>query len=157
MRHDATDLKHNKNKTNKNKQCSSKHWHERTITDDFYDVNEPRQVLSRTKWKVYQDAAYWINLKHFSMLPSLTNSVPADCMKNGEILYQKIHVQPRLSPRVIFKIARQSEKWKDKFNTTVVRVNPSQDEMTTEPKRRKQHIGRLVSAIMRHESLKAFV
>ena len=38
------------------------------------DVTKPRQVPCRTRWKVYQNAVCWINLKsHYS--------VPADCLE----------------------------------------------------------------------------
>ena len=55
--------------------------------DELYDVTE---VPYRTKWKVFQNAVYWINLKgaqdngvvpgqtHSSAM-ILDNSVPADC------------------------------------------------------------------------------
>ena len=61
-------------------------------TNETYDVKEPRVVSSRMKWKVYQNAVYWINLKsaqgsglRFQQTNSnaiiLDNSVPADCLE----------------------------------------------------------------------------
>ena len=61
-------------------------------TNETYDVKEPRVVPSRTKWKVYQNSVYWINLKsaqgsglRFQQTNSnaiiLDNSVPADCLE----------------------------------------------------------------------------
>ena len=32
--------------------------------DESYDVNGPREVLYRTKWKFYQNAVCWITLKN---------------------------------------------------------------------------------------------
>ena len=71
-------------------------------------------------WKVYQNAVYWIDLKsaqdrgdlHFwprSKAIILDNSVPADCLekvvhtKTDEILNEKIHLSPRLAPKVVLR------------------------------------------------------
>ena len=90
-----------------------------------HDVIKPRNVLCRTKWKVYQNAIYWINLKsaektgsafwqnHSNAIIS-DNSVLADCLesvvrtKSEEIQYQTTHFSPRLPPKVILKSAWQA-------------------------------------------------
>ena len=77
--------------------------------DQPYDVKEPRVVPYRTRWKVYQNAVYWINLKSAqdrglefwqknSNAIILDDSVPADWLEkvvshqSGEILNQKIRL-----------------------------------------------------------------
>ena len=79
-----------------------------------HDVTKPRQVLYRTRWKVYENAACRNNLNiaqgeglAFWQTPAnavvLCDAVPADCLgkvvhtKTEEILHQKIHCSPRLS------------------------------------------------------------
>ena len=60
--------------------------------DEPYDVTKPRQVPYRTRWKVYQNAVCWINLRSAqdeglafwqtrSNAIILHNSVPADCLE----------------------------------------------------------------------------
>ena len=60
--------------------------------DEPYDVKEPREVLFRTKWKVCQNAVYWINSKSAqdrrlvfwrtsANAIILDDSVPADCLE----------------------------------------------------------------------------
>ena len=73
--------------------------------DEPYDVTKPRKVPYKTKWNVYQDAVYWINLKNAqekglafwqtrSNAVILHDSVPADGLgkvvstRTEEILYQ---------------------------------------------------------------------
>ena len=36
--------------------------------EEDHDLTKPRQVQYKTKWKVFQDAIYWINLKKCSRL-----------------------------------------------------------------------------------------
>ena len=33
------------------------------LEDGPYDVTEPRDAFYRTKWKVHQNAVYWINVE----------------------------------------------------------------------------------------------
>ncbi len=80
--------------------------------DEPYDVKESREAPYRTKCNVYQNAVYWINLKHdqdrgLILWPTNSNaiilddSVPADCVekvvhhKTREILFQKILWTPQ--------------------------------------------------------------
>ena len=95
--------------------------------DELYDVKGPRQVPDGMKWKVHQNAVYWINLqsaqdrglifwqKHSNAI-IFDNSVPADCLfkkvvnlKTGEILDQKIRLSPRLPPKVFLKCVWQGQ------------------------------------------------
>ena len=79
----------------------------------------PREVPYRTNWEVYRSAVHWINLKsaqddkQISHAFILDNSVPADGLakvvhtNTEEILYQNIHLSPRLPPKVILRTAWQ--------------------------------------------------
>ena len=55
--------------------------------DESYDVTKPRNVQYKIKWKMYQDAVHWINLKRAqdswqtrSNAMILHDSVSADCL-----------------------------------------------------------------------------
>ena len=68
-----------------------------------FDVTKPRQVPCRTRWKVYQNALCWINLKsHYSVTERL--------------LYQKTRLSLRLPPKVLLMNAWQVQM----FNTMII-------------------------------------
>ena len=80
--------------------------------EKYHDVTKPRKVQCKTKWKVFQDAVCWINLRNHqdkglafwqtrSNATVLHDSMPADCVerlvntKTEETLYQKVSLFPR--------------------------------------------------------------
>ena len=118
--------------------------------DEPYDVTKPRGVLYRTKWKVYQNAVYWISLKSAqdrglafwqtnSNAVILAKTVPADCVektwyipKLKKFCIQKIHLSPRLPRRIIFKSAWQVQNEEVLHEGSTAELVA--DEMTTERK-----------------------
>ena len=113
--------------------------------DEPHDVTKPRQVPYRTRWKVNQDAVYWINLTSAqekglafwqtrSNAMVLDNPVPADCLqkvaptKTEEILCRKIHLSPSLPPKVILK-----SSWQDRHEDHDQRGTSAGEPVASEP------------------------
>ena len=100
-------------------------WHE----EEYQDVSKSRMVVQyKTKWKVFHDAIYWINLRKvqdegFEFWQTRSNAtilyvpVPADCVekvvytKTNEILYQKVSLSPRPTPKITLKDTWQVQRW----------------------------------------------
>ena len=99
--------------------------------DELYDVRDPRWVLYRTKWNVFQNAVYWIDLKSdqdsgliFWQTNSdaiiLNESVPAPTawkrwniaiLEKSCILYQKVRSSPRPPLRITLQVLDKPRHW----------------------------------------------
>ena len=109
---------------------------------------EPREKPHRTKWKVYQNAVYWINLKspqdrelvgkHIPVAIILDNYVPA-CLekveqtRTVEILFQKIPLSLRLPHKFLLKSGWQIQN-EGQVQHEGTKEKPVPDEMTIAPK-----------------------
>ena len=95
------------------------------------DLTKPRLASYKQKWKVHQDTVYWVEkqlaqrkgLKFYqtrSHAVILYDTLPACCIskaiviKSEEIVYEKVHVSPRLPPKISFK-----ENWMKELDSEV--------------------------------------
>ena len=88
---------------------------------DVIDLNVPRRAQNLHKaWKRHQDAVYWVDinlaiekgLKFYQTRSNaivLQETIPA-CgipkvvrMETGEVIYEKVHMSPRLPPKISLK------------------------------------------------------
>ena len=94
------------------------------LDEEYEDLSQPRRVHYKSKWRVTQDAIYWINLAKaqnngitlWQTRPHaiiLCDSVSADCIEKvlstryDNILYQKIPI-PRPPPKIVLTIKKCS-------------------------------------------------
>ena len=101
---------------------------------DDIDLNVPRHAqYLLNAWKRHQDTVYWVDInlaiyKGLQFYQTRSNAIilqetlPAYCipkvvrMKTGEVLYEKVYMSPRPSPKISLK-----HEWKRKLGSEVAR------------------------------------